>query len=161
MDQPAWPPETSSGPQPAVPVPQPTSGSVSEQTSGTPAQPPATITPMVSFMCPRCHFPIKPEYYFCPNCGAKLTEPPMGTGVVDQLLLYAFSIILPWIAYLAITKWQGIKYLRSADARTKQIGLIALVLLIASSVVAFWLTYVWIQGYIQQSLNDVNNLGGL
>jgi len=112
-------------------------------------------------ICPRCHFPTKPEYYFCPNCGAKLTEPPLGTGVVDQLLIYAFSIILPWIAYLAITKWQGIKYLRAPDSRAKQIGIIALVLLVASSVVAVWLTTVWIQGYIQQSLNDVNNIGGL
>ncbi|HUC31734.1 MAG TPA: zinc ribbon domain-containing protein [Candidatus Paceibacterota bacterium] len=112
-----------------------------------------------SQICPRCHFPARPEWYYCPNCGAKLTEPPIGTGLIDQLLLYAFSIILPWIAYLAITKWQGIKYLRSPDRNAKQIGLIALILLIASSVVAFWLTYVWIQGYIQSSLNDVNNLG--
>lgn len=110
-------------------------------------------------ICPRCHFPVKQEYYFCPNCGAKLTEPPLGTGIVDQLLLYAFSIILPWIAYLAITKWQGIKYLRAPDSRARQMGLIALVLLVVSSIVAFWLTYVWIQGYVQSSLNDVNNLG--
>jgi len=112
-----------------------------------------------SQICPRCHLPTRPEYYYCPNCGAKLTEPPLGTGLVDQLLLYAFSIILPWIAYLAITKWQGIKYLRAPDSRAKQIGLIALVLLIVSSVIALWLTTMWIQGYIQSSLNDVNNLG--
>lgn len=111
-----------------------------------------------ALLCPRCHLPVKPEYYFCPNCGAKLSEPPLGTGVLDQCLLYAFSIILPWIAYLAITKWQGIKYLRSPDTRAKQVGLIALILLIASSIVAVWLTTVWIQGYIQQSLNDVNNI---
>jgi hypothetical protein len=110
-------------------------------------------------ICPRCHFPTKPEYYFCPNCGAKLTESPLRTGIVDQLLLYAFSAVLPWIAYLAITKWPGIKYLRSPDPRAKQMGVIMLVLLVASSVVAVWLTTVWIQGYIQQSLNDVNNIG--
>ena len=112
-------------------------------------------------ICPRCHFVVKPEYYFCPNCGAKLTEPPIGVGLVDQLLLYAFSIILPWIAYLAITKWKGIKYLRAPSAQAKQIGLIALVLLVVSSIIMFWLTTMWVQGYIQQSLNSVNNLGGL
>lgn len=132
-----------------------------ENTVPTPPQQaqPAPAVVAAPLICPRCHFPVKPEYYFCPNCGAKLSEPPMSTGVVDQLLLYAFSIILPWIAYLAITKWQGIKYLRSPDTRAKQIGLIALILLVASSVIAVWLTTVWIQGYIQQSLNDVNNLG--
>jgi hypothetical protein len=126
--------------------------------SASPAAAPASFA---SPICPQCHLPVRPEYYFCPNCGAKLSEPPLGTGLIDQLLLYAFSIILPWIAYLAITKWQGIKYLRSPDGRTKEVGLIALVLLIASSVVAFWLVYVWIQGYIQSSLSAVNGLGSL
>ena len=120
--------------------------------------PPQVFAPPV---CPRCHFAVRPEYYFCPNCGAKLTEPPLGVALIDQLLLYAFSIILPWIAYLAITKWQGIKYLRAPGSQAKQIGLIALGLLIVSSIIMFWLTAIWIQGYIQQSLNDVNNLGGL
>ncbi len=113
----------------------------------------------IAQICPRCHFPVKPEYYYCPNCGAKLSEPPLGMGVVDQLLLYAFSIVLPWIAYLAITKWQGIKYLRAPNSRAKQIGIIALVLLVASSIVAVWLTTAWIQGYIQQSMTDVSNIG--
>ena len=112
-------------------------------------------------ICPRCHFVVRPEYYYCPNCGAKLTEPPIGVGLFDQLLLYAFSIILPWIAYLAITKWQGIKYLRAPSAQAKQIGFIALGLLVVSSIIMFWLTTMWVQGYIQQSLNSVNNLGGL
>ena len=149
---------------PEVAAPAPVSAPVQQQ----PAQPaPAvTVTPELAailagkpLICPRCHFAVKPEYYFCPNCGAKLTEAPLGAGLMDQLLLYAFSIILPWIAYLAITKWQGIKYLRAPDRNAKQIGLIALVLLIVSSVVTFWLTYVWIQGYIQSSLTDMNSLG--
>lgn len=139
---------------PAQPQPQPQQPAA---TTITPEQAAALIGhPMI---CPRCHFPTKPEYYFCPNCGAKLTEPPLGTGLVDQLLLYAFSLILPWIAYLAITKWQGIKYLRAPDSQARQIGLIALVLLVVSSIIAFWLTYTWIQGYVQSSLNSVNSLG--
>lgn len=136
------------------------------QTQPEQQQPAPAITPEQAaallgrpMICPRCHFPTKPEYYFCPNCGAKLTEPPLGAGLVDQLLLYAFSIVLPWIAYLAITKWQGIKYLRAPDQRMRQIGLIALVLLVVSSIIAFWLTYTWIQSYVQSSLNDVNSLG--
>jgi len=110
-------------------------------------------------ICPQCHFPTKPEYYYCPNCGAKLTEPPLGTGVLDQILLYAFSLVLPWIAYLAITKWQGIKYLRASDSRAKQMGAIALGLLVISSAVMFWSAYVWVQGYVQQSASDMSSLG--
>jgi len=80
-------------------------------------------------------------------------------ALIDQLLLYAFSIILPWIAYLAITKWQGIKYLRAPSSQAKQMGLIALVLLVISSIIMFWLTTVWIQGYIQSSVSDMSSLG--
>jgi hypothetical protein len=148
MDEISLPPQSPAAQSPAAP-------------SQSAADLAAEISATSTFICPQCHFPVKPEYYFCPNCGKNLRVPPLGTGLLDQLLLYAFSIILPWIAYLAITKWQGIKYLRSADGRAKQIGLIALILLIASSVVAFWLTYVWLQGYVQSSLNDVNSLGGL
>jgi predicted amidophosphoribosyltransferase len=138
---------------PTPPQPEPVVSTVTAMSATVPSQP----------ICPRCHFSTKPEYYFCPNCGAKLTEPPIGTGLVDQLLLYAFSIILPWILYLAITKWQGIKYLRAPNARAKQIGLIALVLLIVSSVVAFWIMDMWVQnllqGFSQSQTSDLNSLG--
>ncbi|MGD1003319.1 MAG: zinc ribbon domain-containing protein [Minisyncoccia bacterium] len=127
-----------------------------------PPSPPSPLTPPAP-ICPRCHFPVKPEYYFCPNCGAKLTEAPLGTGVVDQLLLYAFSILLPWILYLAITKWQGIKYLRAPDRNAKQIGLIALILLVVSSIIAFWIMDMWaqnlLQSFSQSQTNDLNGLG--
>ena len=113
-------------------------------------------------LCPGCHFVVKPEYYYCPNCGAKLSEAPLATDALTQVLLYAFSLILPWIAYLAITKWQGIKYFRSPDDKARQVGMVMIALLTVSSVIAFWLTYVWIQGTIQQSMNDLNsNFGGL
>jgi hypothetical protein len=114
-------------------------------------------------ICPICHFPVKPEYYFCPNCGAKLTTPPIGTSALDQFLLYSFSIILPWIFYLAITKWQGIKYLRSPGSRAKQIGLIALILLIVSSIVAYFVYNAAAQSLLNQfsqsQTSDLNSLG--
>ena len=124
---------------------------------------PLPVSPQATApICPRCHFSEKPEYYFCPNCGAKLTEAPLGTGVVDQLLLYAFSIILPWILYLAITKWQGIKYLRAPDKNAKQIGFIALILLVVSSIVAFWIMDVWVQNFLQSfSQSQTYDLNGL
>ena len=47
-----------------------------------PQQPVPAITPEQAaaliggkpMICPICHYPVKPEYYFCPNCGAKLTR---------------------------------------------------------------------------------------
>ena len=110
-------------------------------------------------ICPQCHFPVRPEYYFCPNCGANLRTPPLSTTVGTQILIYLFSAALPWIAYLAITKWPGPKYLRSVNPQARAIGWIALAILVASSVAAVWLTTVWINQQISSALSDVGNIG--
>jgi hypothetical protein len=121
------------------------------------------ISASATFLCPQCHLAVKPEYYYCPNCGKNLRQGAtvLPTDILSQVLLYGFSIVLPIIFYLAITKWQGIKYIRSVDPKAKQMGYIALGLLILSSVIFFWWSIVQLQGYVASSLNDVNNLGGL
>jgi hypothetical protein len=111
-------------------------------------------------VCPQCHLPVRPEYYFCPNCGQKLNVPPLSTSVGSQILLYLFSAVLPWIAYLAITKWEGIKYMRSPNPRARIIGWIALAVLIASSIIALWLTVSWIDQSINSAMTDVGNING-
>ena len=77
-----------------------------------------------------------------------------------QLWLYAFSIILPFIAYLAIGYWQGIKYARSDDAKAQQTGWIAIALLAISTIVTFWLTAVWINGAVQSATSSLGAFGG-
>jgi hypothetical protein len=114
-----------------------------------------------AMICPQCHFPVKPEYYYCPNCGKPLHEPPLSTSVGTQLWIYAFSIILPIICFLAVSYWPGIKYFRSKDPGAQQIGLIAIILMALSTIITFWLAIVWIQQAVQQSVNSVGNLGGL
>ncbi len=118
-----------------------------------PAQAPipasAVPTPPVTMLCPQCYQPVLPTYHFCPNCGKKLNEPGLSTDIVAQILLYGFSIVLPIICYLAVSYWQGIKYIKSPDSKAQQIGWIALALLIISSVVTFWIFGVWINQFIQ------------
>ena len=107
-------------------------------------------------VCPVCHQPVATSYYFCPNCGAKVHEPPLVISNADQLWLYAFSIILPVIFYLAITKWQGIAYLRSKDEKARQVGLIACVLLVLSTFVTYYYEYQWTEQALQQVNTEVN-----
>jgi hypothetical protein len=145
----------------SVPSPQPAPQQEATAESQTAAQLANEIAASATFLCSQCHFPVKPEYYFCPNCGKNLRKAveTLPTDVMSQVLLYGFSVVLPIIFYLAITKWQGIKYIRSADPKAKQMGYIALALLIVSSIIFFWWSIVQLQGYVQSSLNDVNNLG--
>jgi hypothetical protein len=77
---------------------------------------------------------------------------------MSQVLLYGFSIILPIICYLAIGYWKGIKYLESKDAKAKQIGIIALVLLLLSSAITFWIGVVWIQDTVQSAMTSVGTI---
>src|ERR1700753_2522684 len=107
-------------------------------------------------VCPVCHQPVASTYYFCPNCGAKIHEPPLSTAPLTQLGIYAFSIVLPMICYLAITKWPGLKYLRSQDEDTRTVGVIACALLIISSVLTFYYGYIWTEEAIQQTTAQVN-----
>lgn len=65
------------------------------------------------------------------------------------------------IAFISVSRWPGIKYFKSGDPKAQQIGLFAIILLVISAIITYWLAIVWIQNYIQQSVTDVNNLGAL
>jgi hypothetical protein len=107
-------------------------------------------------ICPACHQPILPQYYFCPNCGAKINSAPLSTTVGTQAWIYAFSIVLPMILFIFVTRWPGVKYFKSLDPKAKRIGQIAWALLIISTIVTIWLVYVWTQQTIQSSINSIN-----
>lgn len=118
------------------------------------------IPPPVPAVCPVCHEPVQPEFYFCPNCGKALREKPLSVSSGTQAWIYALSIAMPWIAFLALGYWPGMKYIRSGDERAKEIGIIALVLMLISTAVMMWLLIVWTQELVQSSLNDIGNIGG-
>ena len=107
-------------------------------------------------VCPTCHQPTLPQYYFCPNCGTKLNLAPLSTTVATQVWIYAFSIILPMLCFLFVTRWPGVKYFKSSDPKTKQIGQIAWVLLILSTIITIWLVVVWMQSYVQSTVAGIN-----
>ena len=117
------------------------------------ARAPAAQAPL---LCSHCHQPLLPTYYFCPNCGAKINNAPLSTSVGAQARLYVFSAILPALCYLFISKWQGIKYFRSSDPKTKNIGSIAILILAAATIVTVWLAYIWTQEIIQQQIAAIN-----
>lgn len=107
-------------------------------------------------MCFVCHKNVLPEYYFCPNCGNNLHPTPLSTSIESQILLYSFSLILPMICFLFVTKWKGLKYLRSKDQKTKRIGIIACVILAVSFILAIYSVTVWTQNFVQSSLDSIN-----
>lgn len=110
----------------------------------------------VQDICPFCHQPISQDYYFCPNCGKGLKQASLPTDINTQIKLYAFSIILPMIAFLFVTRWQGIRYFKSEDPKAKQIGQIACVLLFLSTIFTIWYSVVWTQNFVKSQVDSMN-----
>ena len=107
-------------------------------------------------ICSICHQPILSEYYFCPNCGNNLKPVPLSTTVATQVWIYIFSIILPMICFIFVTRWKGIKYLKSNDPKAKIVGQIACVLLFVSTIVTIWLAYNWTEQFVQSQIDSIN-----
>ena len=103
--------------------------------------------------CQTCHLQTLSTYYFCPNCGTKLRQLPLSNTPASQLLLYAFSIVLPTVCFLLISKWKGYEYLNSNDTTSKRTGFIACVLLVLSTVITFWLAYSLAKNILQASVS--------
>lgn len=112
--------------------------------------------PLSMLVCSYCHQPILSSYYFCPNCGTKIGSGELSTSPQAQAWIYIFSIILPMMCYIFVTRWQGLKYYRSSDPKTRQIGLNAIVLLSLSTIVTLWLGYVWAQEFVQSQVASIN-----
>ncbi len=106
-------------------------------------------------VCPFCHFPLNETFYFCPNCGKKLSEPPVSTA--KKAGVYLLSIFLPPLGL-----WPGIKYLFSKNEKTKRVGEIAIILTILSTIVTLWLSVAAFNSLSQSvnsQLNQYQNLG--
>ena len=116
-------------------------------------------------ICPMCHQPVLPAYYFCPNCGKKLEDAPLSTSIWAQIWLYTYSLILmPITCYLIYTRWQGVKYFKSKDPKAHRMGLIAITLLIISIVFLIWITWagtISLDKYVQDQVNSVTTQDGL
>lgn len=107
-------------------------------------------------ICQACHQPVISQYFFCPNCGAKLNSAPLSTTIKTQVWLYLFSIVLPMMGFIFVGKWPGTKYYKSKDPKTKQIGQIAWLILLVSTAITIWLAVTWTQKTIQSSLDSIN-----
>ena len=111
-------------------------------------------------ICPYCHQSVLPTYYFCPNCGTKLGTENLPTSTQAEVLLFAHSIILPSLLFLTISKWKGLKYYRSEDPKKKEIGTAAILILVSSTLITYWFSYVLVQRAVQsfteQQLSAIN-----
>ncbi len=60
------------------------------------------------------------------------------------------------ILYISIKKWPVMKYIKSEDLKVKQIGYIAMTLIILSTILVIWLSFVGTNKMIQSSIDSIN-----
>ncbi len=95
-------------------------------------------------VCPVCRNSIDLTDFFCRACGAKLKEKPPSISLFKQLSLYALSFLLPPFGLIP-----AIKYLRQEDSKSKQVGIIAIVLTVISLIVSIMLIFNFMNTYSQ------------
>ena len=115
-----------------------------------------TTNTIIPTVCPTCHQPVMQQYYFCPNCGTNLHSAPLSTSVATQVWIYAYSIILPNILFITVTRWPGMKYYRSTDSKAKMIGQVAWILIVLSTLASLWFAYIFTQQAIQSMNASIN-----
>lgn len=104
-------------------------------------------------VCPVCHLPMKPEYYFCYNCGKNLRPAPLSTTILKQLGLYVGSVVLMPLGLI----W-GLRYIKESSVKGKLIGWACIVI----TIVSFLIISVFLFNTIQQVNEQVNRqLNGL
>jgi hypothetical protein len=104
--------------------------------------------------CPSCHFVAQESFFFCPNCGKKIKEPPVSIGIGKQLSIYLISIFFPPFGL-----WPGITYLLDKNEKAKIIGIVAIVLTILSTIVTTWYTLYKQLNQAMSSQMQVQTLG--
>lgn len=100
----------------------------------------------VNPVCKFCQNPISSTYFFCPYCGKVLRRPPLSTSVLKQILMYILAVFLPLFAILP-----GIRYLGQEDNRSKEVGIIVLLLTGVSLLFNVYLIF-WMVDYFEKML---------
>lgn len=98
-------------------------------------------------LCPSCKNPILPSYFFCPNCGKALQKRPLATSVGKQIEVYLVSVFLPPFGLVP-----GFKYLFQPDGKSKVVGVVCLVLSVAS----IWLTVYYTIVFFHSANQTIN-----
>jgi len=105
-------------------------------------------------VCPTCHVPLRPTDYFCYNCGANIHPSPPSTSASTQIVLYLKSALLPPLGIFS-----GLRYLRQSDSKSHYVGITAILITLASIVLAIVLTAKLFNEINRQVNEQMNAIG--
>ncbi len=100
--------------------------------------------------CKYCKNPVAESFYFCPNCGKKLKEPPFKFSWGKTIVILLESILLPPFGIIP-----GIRYLLKNDNKAMIVGLTAIILTFLST----GITIIYSINFINKTVSTYNNMG--
>lgn len=99
--------------------------------------------------CKHCKNPIVETFYFCPNCGKKIKNPPYKFSISNTIVIILESVFLPPLGLIP-----GIKYFLKDDRRAQIIGVMAIVFTVISTIIGIIFTV----NFINKTNESINNL---
>lgn len=105
--------------------------------------------------CKHCKAGVLENFYFCPNCGKKIKEPPFKFSLGKAILLILESVFLPPLGIIP-----GIKYFLKNDHKAQILGIILIGLTIASTIIGIIFTVNLIKGTMK-TYNEINQMQNL
>jgi len=106
--------------------------------------------------CPFCRVQIDAIDYYCPNCGKKVREKPLSTGIGRQVIVYAVSLLLPPFGLVWVPRYWKI------SGSGKKIALAIIVLTVISLVVSIWIAVDFVHAFdtaLQKEMGSYPSLG--
>lgn len=99
--------------------------------------------------CRYCKKPAWDSYFFCPNCGKKLKEPPFVFSWLKTIGVILESLLLPPLGI-----FPGVKYLRIKNNTARIVGLIAIIITIIMTLVLIILLRTYLNS-VSQTYNQI------
>lgn len=78
--------------------------------------------------CKYCKSPTQESFYFCPNCGKKIKEPPFKFSLAKSITIIVAAILIPPFGIIP-----GVKYFLKDDRRAQFVGLITIAVTIIAT----------------------------
>lgn len=99
--------------------------------------------------CKKCGFQIQENFYFCPNCGEKIKEPPFKFSVTQSIKIILLSLLVPPFGVVP-----SFKYIKASDSKAKIVGILGLFL----NILVLVLATIYLYNAITKSVEQVNQL---
>ncbi len=71
--------------------------------------------------CKYCKSAVQESFYFCPNCGKKIKEPPFKFSLAKSITIIVAAILIPPFGIIP-----GVKYFLKDDRRAQFVGIITI-----------------------------------